>query len=56
VTGEPLIQRPDDREDVVLARLKQYERESRPVIDFYEYISKQINDLSISNSNYSFLK
>jgi adenylate kinase len=41
VTGEPLIQRPDDREDVVLARLKQYEKDSRPVIDFYEYIFQQ---------------
>jgi len=42
VTGEPLIQRPDDREDVVLARLQQFEKESRPVIDFYEYVSKQL--------------
>jgi uncharacterized Zn-finger protein len=35
VTGEALIQRADDKEDVVLARLKTYETQIRPVIDFF---------------------
>lgn len=35
VTGEPLIQRSDDREDVVLQRLKIYEKQVKPLVDFY---------------------
>ena len=36
VTGEPLVQRTDDSEEVVLKRLKLYEQQSKPVIDFYK--------------------
>jgi len=35
ITGEPLIQRPDDRPEVVLKRLKEYEIMSKPVIEYY---------------------
>lgn len=35
VTGEPLIQRADDREEVVLQRLKVYEKQVKPILDFY---------------------
>ena len=35
VTGEPLIQRDDDSEDTVLARLKVYHDQTEPLIDFY---------------------
>ncbi|CAF0849839.1 unnamed protein product [Brachionus calyciflorus] len=35
VTGEPLIQRPDDSEDVVTKRLKIYEEQTKPIIEFY---------------------
>ncbi|XP_066158495.1 GTP:AMP phosphotransferase AK3, mitochondrial [Euwallacea fornicatus] len=35
VTGEPLIQREDDKPDVVQKRLEQYEKLTRPVIEFY---------------------
>lgn len=35
VTGEPLVQRDDDREEVVQKRLQDYENMTRPVIDFY---------------------
>ncbi|TVO76240.1 adenylate kinase [Sedimenticola selenatireducens] len=35
VTGEPLIQRDDDQEDTVKARLKVYHDQTEPLIDFY---------------------
>lgn len=35
VTGEPLIQREDDREETVLERLMVYQRQTRPLVDFY---------------------
>jgi adenylate kinase len=35
VDGEPLFQRPDDTEQVVLDRLSVYERETAPLIDHY---------------------
>jgi adenylate kinase len=34
-TGEPLIQRDDDQEDTVRARLKVYHEQTEPLIDFY---------------------
>jgi len=36
VTGEPLIQRDDDKPEVVKRRLEQYEKLTRPVIEFYK--------------------
>jgi adenylate kinase len=35
VTGEPLIQRDDDSEDTVKARLKVYHEQTEPLIEFY---------------------
>jgi adenylate kinase len=35
VTGEPLIQRDDDREDTVVKRLDVYEAQTRPLVDYY---------------------
>ncbi|WP_260291051.1 adenylate kinase [Sedimenticola hydrogenitrophicus] len=35
VTGEPLIQRDDDQEETVKARLKVYHDQTEPLIDFY---------------------
>jgi len=35
VTGEPLIQRDDDQEETVRARLKVYHDQTEPLIDFY---------------------
>jgi len=35
VTGEPLIQRDDDREETVLKRLQVYEAQTRPLVDYY---------------------
>jgi adenylate kinase len=36
VTGEPLIQRDDDQEETVKARLKVYHDQTEPLIDFYQ--------------------
>jgi adenylate kinase len=34
-TGEPLIQRDDDREDTVRRRLEVYRRQTRPLVEYY---------------------
>ncbi len=36
VTGEPLIQRKDDREEVIATRLKAYEESTSPLKEFYK--------------------
>lgn len=36
MSGEPLVQRPDDQEDTVLARLAVYRDQTMPLIDYYE--------------------
>lgn len=35
VTGEPLIQRDDDKEETVRKRLEVYQQQTRPLIDYY---------------------
>ena len=35
VTGEPLIQRDDDREETVRKRLEVYQNQTRPLVDYY---------------------
>jgi adenylate kinase len=35
VTGEPLLQREDDREETVRKRLEVYRRQTRPLVDYY---------------------
>jgi adenylate kinase len=35
VTGEPLVQREDDREDTVRKRLEVYRAQTRPLVDYY---------------------
>jgi len=35
-TGEELIQRADDKEDIVLDRLKVYHEQTQPLVDFYK--------------------
>ncbi len=37
VSGEPLIQRPDDREDTIRTRLAEYEAKTAPLIGYYEH-------------------
>ena len=36
VTGEPLIQRDDDKEETVRKRLEVYHRQTKPLVDFYK--------------------
>ncbi|RXM28078.1 GTP:AMP phosphotransferase AK3, mitochondrial, partial [Acipenser ruthenus] len=38
VTGEPLIQRNDDKPETVARRLKSYEMQTRPVLEYYRSI------------------
>ena len=35
VTGEPLVQRDDDREETVQKRLEVYHAQTRPLVDYY---------------------
>jgi adenylate kinase len=35
VTGEPLIQRDDDKEETVRKRLQVYNDQTRPLVDYY---------------------
>lgn len=42
-TGEPLIQRPDDKEETILKRLAIYEAQTKPLIDFYRNRSSIAN-------------
>jgi adenylate kinase len=35
VTGEPLVQREDDREETVIKRLQVYAAQTRPLVDYY---------------------
>ncbi len=43
-TGEPLIQRDDDKEDTVKARLKVYHDQTAPLIDYYSTWADQGGD------------
>jgi len=40
VTGEPLIQRDDDKEETVRKRLEVYHEQTKPLIDYYSNLSK----------------
>jgi adenylate kinase len=39
VTGEPLVQRDDDREDTVKERLEVYRRQTRPLVEYYQRLA-----------------
>ena len=41
VTGEPLIQRYDDKEDTVRRRLEVYHQQTKPLVDFYSQAAEQ---------------
>ena len=40
VTGEPLVQRDDDKEDTVKKRLQVYSNQTRPLVDYYSNWAK----------------
>lgn len=52
ITGEPLIQRSDDREDVIRKRLLTYHKSTNPVLDYY----RTQNILSTINANQGITK
>jgi adenylate kinase len=35
VTGEPLVQRPDDKEETVRRRIETYHRQTKPLVEYY---------------------
>jgi adenylate kinase len=41
VTGEPLVQRDDDREETVRKRLEVYRQQTRPLVDYYSKSAAQ---------------
>ena len=43
ITGEPLIQREDDTKQVVMQRLREYDKKTAPLINYYKDIS-DLND------------
>lgn len=44
ITGEPLVQRDDDREETVRHRLAVYREQTRPLVDYYADWAKSGND------------
>ncbi|XP_044795844.1 GTP:AMP phosphotransferase AK3, mitochondrial isoform X1 [Bubalus bubalis] len=66
LTGEPLVQREDDRPETVVKRLKAYEAQTEPVLEYYRlkasvYMSswrRRMNNrnATISGRNFSVLK
>ena len=40
ITGEPLVQRPDDQEETVKKRLDVYSAQTRPLVDYYSNWAK----------------
>jgi adenylate kinase len=43
LTGEPLIQRPDDREETIRRRLQVYQAQTLPLIEYYKNFKEQPN-------------
>ena len=39
ITGEPLLQRDDDKEETVRKRLQVYQQQTKPLIDFYQNLT-----------------
>ncbi|MDQ1264480.1 MAG: adenylate kinase, partial [Campylobacterota bacterium] len=46
VTGEDLVQRDDDREEVVLDRLKVYHEQTKPLIGYYKEQASKVDSLA----------
>ena len=44
-TGEPLIQRDDDKEDTILERLRVYRKQTEPLVQFYQDMFQQRDPL-----------
>jgi len=40
VTGEPLVQRPDDREETVTKRIESYHTQTKPLVEYYSRLGE----------------
>lgn len=47
VTGEPLIQREDDREATVRHRLAVYHQQTKPLVEFYRKLAREGNQVRV---------
>jgi len=56
LTGESLIQRADDKEDVVQSRLKIYHEQTKPLIEYYEKKQILVKIESIGNPSQIFFE
>ena len=48
VTGEPLVQRDDDREETVRKRLQVYHQQTKPLVEFYRNLQEAENTLKVA--------
>jgi adenylate kinase len=46
--GEPLVVREDDKESVIRERLEAYERQTRPVLEYYREVGESVFDVDAS--------
>ena len=51
VTGEPLIQRDDDKEETVRKRLKVYHEQTEPLVNFYQQLEDKGNGVKVVRLN-----
>lgn len=47
VTGEPLIQREDDKEETVRKRLQVYHEQTKPLVNFYRNLQAEGNEVKV---------
>jgi adenylate kinase len=43
ITGEPLVQRDDDKEETILKRLNDYHSKTKPLVDYYSKLASSEN-------------
>jgi len=47
-TGEPLVQRDDDREDTVRKRLQVYHDQTKPLVEFYRKLQSEGENIKVT--------
>lgn len=51
VSGEPLVQRKDDKEETVRKRLEVYHQQTKPLVNFYSDMVQQGNEIRVIRVN-----
>ena len=51
VSGEPLVQREDDKEETVRKRLEVYHQQTKPLVNFYSDMVQQGNEIRVIKVN-----